>query len=121
MTPCLACGAPSTLLCDYHLGAPIGGEERGCSFIDASKMPFTCDMPLCKACATPGGWIHISGRDPFWDTFDYCPIHSDGNYGLAEPIESDVAESLRRKAWAPMLRGKMHIIDAARNGGKSND
>lgn len=74
--PCMFCGAPSTLLCDGYLGYPPK-TENGLEFIDPYH-PYTCDAPLCSACAVQQGKVHICG----WgkragcriETIDHCPV-----------------------------------------------
>ena len=72
--PCIFCGAPSTLLCDGHLGYPPHKSEP--EFISPFE-PYTCDAPMCSGCATNAGCYHICirghKRGCIQDTTDYCP------------------------------------------------
>jgi len=49
--PCVGCGRPSDLLCDY----PLHGEKNG----------KTCDKPICRRCAK-----HVGHNR------DFCPAHA---------------------------------------------
>lgn len=63
--PCVACGKPSTLLCDY----PLRGKKQG----------RTCDRALCDQCTKRGAATQlgaIGGGFREVDTFDLCPTHA---------------------------------------------
>lgn len=118
MDRCLVCGGVATLLCDYVLGAVIGGvtdSPRPRTVIDCKQMPYRCDMPLCRSCATHAGNFFFSGPDcGGTDSIDYCPIHRSSDTHMPEPITPDHADSLRREAWALILRGKMRSVGTAK-------
>lgn len=70
--PCIFCGAPSTLLCDGHLGYPPGRDEPDCI---SPFEPYTCDAPMCRECATLKATMHICRRRKgcIQETVDHCP------------------------------------------------
>jgi hypothetical protein len=100
------CGGAATKLCDFRLGGPIGGYVDGpngpYAVFDIRRMPYTCDMPLCDACAHPTGRTFVSGPVPAADTIDYCPSHAHvrTRSGDMKPITSQAAAAERAKAWA---------------------
>jgi hypothetical protein len=115
---CCHCGAPATLLCDHVLGREWNGsaikpaadrltEHSSYRFTSATGdcRIFTCDRPLCDACAanegatfydgtTPGG-----GRRRGWIvSTDYCRDHAGGQDMAAVPVLSGAeADALRNR------------------------
>lgn len=84
---CFHCGAPATKLCDFHIGLVIGGYERVGTVYDnrwravmsmkTDRQFYTCDRPLCDACTTNKGRVHVcAGKDSFSDTYDACKDHA---------------------------------------------
>lgn len=103
---CHVCGGAATKLCDFRLGGPIGGYVDGpngpYAVFDIRRMPYTCDMPLCDACAHPAGRTFVSGPVPAADTIDYCPAHAHVRTRSEDmkPITPQAAAAVRAKAWA---------------------
>jgi hypothetical protein len=103
---CAYCDKPATLLCDFHLGWPIGGEERrrdGSTYVvRALALPYTCDLPLCRDHAETRGWVHIKARAPLggFDSYDYCSEHRGQDDHGAPLIEEHEADRLRRAVHA---------------------
>jgi hypothetical protein len=116
--PCVICGRPSTHLCDYKIGAPIGGyvregrvdQNRFRAVMDAKRPMFSCDAPLCEDHATNAGIIHASGKDGFTMTVDYCPIHAAVKHAKVLPISDDEAEKIRRDITASFMRQKLAVV-----------
>lgn len=74
---CLFCGAPATLLCDGHLGYPPATPDqmhRTFQGLDLLR-PFTCDAPMCRACADLRARYTVCRRKKgcHFDTVDNCP------------------------------------------------
>lgn len=103
---CYVCGGAATKLCDFRLGWAIGGYVEGpngpYAVFDITRMPYTCDMPLCDACAYPAGRTFVSGQVPAADTIDYCPLHAHVATRPEDmrPITPEAAAVARAKAWA---------------------
>lgn len=110
---CFYCGQPSTLLCDFQLGWPIGGYSRapdGSEYpVRALQAPYTCDMPLCRNHAELRGTVHIKAKKPLggFDTYDYCMEHRGQENRLAEAMVESEADRLRRAVQALARRRLM--------------
>jgi hypothetical protein len=103
--PCFHCGAPATLLCDHVLGVEIGDYQWHKGSLssphqgwfpvvtDESRV-FTCDRPLCEACATNRGAIFFDGDEANTgvETRDYCREHADAtsNKEFITEVQADV-------------------------------
>jgi hypothetical protein len=117
---CINCGAPAVAYCDYQIGYPIGGFERvgkvadnqWRAYIDCTQQPFTCDVGMCEACVTRIGMFHISGKDPFSDSIDHCPLHKNDTAGLCKPMTEEEATVIRRDFWAHYRRQKFAAVEA---------
>lgn len=115
---CLNCGGHAELLCDYKLGGVIGWIvqeskpfRRERRYFDITKMPYTCDVPLCPACATLKGRYFISGPQAGSESIDYCPYHA----AMPEPrwlpiTEEELAEK-RREIAAFYRRKAIAIVE----------
>jgi hypothetical protein len=110
---CMYCDSPSTLLCDFKLGWPIGElirERDGSTWhaINGERPPHACDMPLCREHAENRGWLHIkAGRNSRFDSYDYCPEHVGMVDTGAPVIPDDEADRLRRAVHANARRRLM--------------
>ncbi len=108
-TKCLYCNELSTLLCDFVLGLPYGGLERGKRVSKIAPM-HTCDIPLCRGCAEYAGWVHFNGSKGYggFDSTDYCREHAGQDGGIRAPVlHEDEAAVLRRAVWAIAQRRAM--------------
>ncbi|WP_082716454.1 hypothetical protein [Burkholderia sp. BDU5] len=109
---CFYCNQPATLLCDFKLGWPIGGYERGRDGIEfpvrALAAPYTCDVPLCREHAQYRGWLHVSaGRKSYFDSYDYCLEHIDVPDASTTLMPESEADRLRRAVRANAQRRLM--------------
>lgn len=108
-TPCICCGKEATLLCDYPLGYQIAGTIPR-AYIDMDSAMFTCDAPLCQACAKHVGNRFFDGVPEVTgvESIDYCPEHSaHGATVDVLPITKLDAEVLRREVFAQLRRASM--------------
>lgn len=124
---CFYCDEPSTLLCDFKLGWAIGELVRDRSgtpwnAIDASKPPYTCDMPLCRVHAEYRGWLHVkAGRNSQFDSYDYCPEHKGLSDADAPVMQESEAESLRRVVVANAQRRRMRERGVLRSAARPHE
>lgn len=106
---CIVCGGKVDLLCDSWLGwermrGQMAKEAPNLLTTPAWGVParyrhvHTCDAPLCRVCAVPGGiyFIRLRNRGSFHDSIDYCPGHDLGN--RREEISGLQAQAMR-KTW----------------------
>jgi hypothetical protein len=121
---CAFCGQPATLLCDFVLGFEIKGwtmcnaqaafnADRFEEFVPGKGLPygnmdsacFTCDAPLCEACAHHHGLIFFDGdkKHTAIDSRDTCPLHPKEMSPRAPVITAETAEKIRLQLW------KLHI------------
>lgn len=108
---CLFCGGKADLLCDSWIGWERKRDAPG--GLNVVKLPgyrvptkyrviHTCDAPLCRACATRAGFMHVRMRGgSFSDTTDYCPGHGRGD--LSCEITGLQAEAWRAR-WRSTVR-----------------
>jgi hypothetical protein len=125
-TSCINCGGAAELLCDFKLGGVHGGIEKievpkpmEWEVIDATKMPYRCDVPICHSCATYKGNIFMSHYGS--DSIDYCPMHAhmDESHPY-EPITEPELFSMRRDIAAYYRRKKMHLASNQQEESKKN-
>ena len=97
------CGALATLLCDGVLGCDADTDLNG--RITHIRKLHTCDVPMCRDCATWHGNIFFSGRPHSMDTRDYCPA-CEGREEVVERaslrrvMTDDQAKVVRLAHWA---------------------
>ena len=103
---CLFCGGAADLLCDGYLGwGSMMDGERKC--VDINK-PYTCDAPMCAACAADRSSIHGVG----WrDTIDYCPLCASAQ--KEKRLNSFLIDN---PAQARIVRGAHHIRATSKFG-----
>lgn len=105
----------ATLLCDFHIGGEWTGDVRH-GFRVCCRDPdvFTCDRPLCDACAECRSIIFdIRGRGKH-DTRDFCPSCAKlaaMGVNLMEPISRDEAQQKRMMLW----NGVVHTFGPLRH------
>jgi hypothetical protein len=104
---CACCGAPATLLCDFVIGRewtvsqwwpgslrhPWRGWQRRTGGDEARH--FTCDRPLCDACAIHQGNMFLCGKEGGIESIDHCPEHAGKHDSLAPVISEEEAAVLR--------------------------
>lgn len=110
--PCYHCGGPATLLCDFVIAREKAGEQFKEGTPDSpsqhwypvttfNSRVFTCDRPLCEACATGGGTLFFCGEAGSIESVDYCRDHADGR-DFGSPIVTEAeAEAIRAKLNRP--------------------
>jgi hypothetical protein len=109
LAKCSFCGGKADLLCDSWLGwesmrGKMQAEAPNLRLADQRHVPqrfraiHTCDAPLCRACATPGGTFiaHFKGGRMVHDSWDFCPGHGRGS--LRTEITGLQAQAMRA-AW----------------------
>ena len=70
MSKCVACGEPSTLLCDGRMF--MGERVPMKASIDIETT--SCDAPLCLACTMRVASYHLrTSKGCRWDSIDLCP------------------------------------------------
>ena len=110
---CINCGGPATLLCDFKIGGAHGGyaecDGRPYRVFDINKPFFTCDVPLCPACATFAGNVFLSGKSPGSESVDYCPLHAHGRDHECKPLTDDELSALRREIEAHYRRKAFYV------------
>lgn len=115
---CINCGGHAAQLCDFTLGGVHGGygEYKGKPYRvhDINKPHYTCDVPICRACATHAGNLFISGKNPGIETIDYCPLHSHGENHDIKPLTEDEVRAMRREIEAHYRR--KHFFDVKKEG-----
>jgi hypothetical protein len=107
---CYLCGAPATLLCDFAVGREKAGtvparkvDGRYYPAYDAccihTSRVFTCDRPMCGACATSKGALFICGTPEVSEvvTQDYCRDHAGPSDVLAPVITEAQADAIRSR------------------------
>lgn len=120
---CLFCGAKADLLCDSWLGwerkrGEMAAEVPNLLTCPAWGVPLryravhTCDAPLCRACSTPAGHMHIRLRNGphIHETIDYCPGHDRGD--RRTEITGLQAEA-KRARWRSSVRGERERREGA--------
>jgi hypothetical protein len=115
---CIQCGVPATRLCDYQIGGAIGGYVRMGpleknafrAILDTTRMPYTCDTPVCEACATLVGAVHLSGKKGWTQTIDHCPLHATKAVRNLLPMTENEVEAERRDIDAYFRRQKMGAV-----------
>lgn len=122
-TKCVFCGKPGTLLCDFILGFEIKGwtpcngqaalnadrlEEyvrgKGLPYTSLGSACFTCDAPLCEACARLDGYIFFDGdaKHTAIERVDKCPLHQMARE-RTPLMTPETAEKIRTQLWGRRL------------------
>ena len=107
---CLFCGGAAELLCDGYLGwGLVMDGARRC--INPRK-PYTCDAPLCVACAGQRSSIHGTG---WFDSIDHCPLCvADGRPAM---FVNNIIETPEQ---ARIIRAAHHIRATSKFGHRLN-
>lgn len=117
---CIACGSPATRLCDFKIGAPIGGysrvgrieDNRFHAVMSLDRQMFSCDAPICDKCSTNKGMIHASGNGGFSETVDYCPCHAESGETKVMPMTDEEADKIKRGIIAYYKRKVIKSVEA---------
>ncbi|MEB2478187.1 hypothetical protein QMM96_22415 [Citrobacter freundii] len=124
---CLFCGAPATLLCDGHLGYPDATakeQHRAFKGLDLFR-PYTCDAPMCEACAQRSASYIVCrrGKGCIPDTVDYCPgcMAARAEEDKTQPnrrriASSEQANQIRAAHWRTWQKGE--LVEAVQGGGQ---
>lgn len=114
---------PATLLCDYVIGFywsgemgldPKTGKEWRVIAREEAEM-FTCDRPICRACATIEGSFFASGKSHFTDTTDLCPQCVGSDRSELKAISREEAKAERARLWR-RSDGFLKLLPAKRLG-----
>ncbi|ELM3737195.1 hypothetical protein RYR42_002694 [Edwardsiella piscicida] len=126
------CGKPATLLCDGLIGFDADEDANG--VIENCRGMFTCDAPMCRACATWHGNIFFSGKAGGMDTKDYCPLCEEiyraaGHIRIAphrqdsaipEPcLTGEQADIIRKAHWNSHLNEYRRRLSVLHGGGSN--
>lgn len=117
MDRCIICGGVPVVYCDYHIGWPRDDSERAKTVnyacIDTSRLPFTCDAPVCSNHSKHVGNLFVCGKLGGHDSIDHCQLHRNAPEPDVHPMSDDDASRIRRDIHA-QLRRMMMRYEAAR-------